>query len=154
MEKQQLWAQVQIVVHPNKKEKDENGTCKTNHYNWHTIRRYNYPKWIIDKHRWFFQWVQALVQCRFPKHHVSYNYCGYYPETKEKLMSKRQQAISSAKAQITKYENKIEQVKQYCSGTLFSDYTKHPVYPKLKSKLEENKFKLEQAVMAAVNETI
>ena len=55
--------------------------------------------------------------------------------------------ISSAQAQVTKYQNKIELLKQHLSGTLFSDYTQHPVYPKLKSKLEENKFKLQQAVM-------
>lgn len=149
-----IWGQVTIAVHPNLKEKDENGCFKVNHYHKHVILQYDYPKWIIDKHKWFFRWTLALVQSRFPKYQVSEYYCGYFPETKEKLQSKRQQAISSAKAQVTKYENKIKLLKSYSAGTLFTDHTKHPLYPQLKSKLEENKFKLQQAVLQAVEETI
>lgn len=152
--KKELWAYVYVSVHPMLSSKDENGSYRTNHYHSHEIRGWRYPKWIIDKHRWFFRWVQALVQARFPKHRVSFHYCGYYPETREAMQSKRQRAISSAKSQVTRYENKINLLKEHCAGTLFQDYTQHPVYPKLKSKLEENKFKLNQAIMAEIEETV
>lgn len=151
---EQIWAIVSIVVHHNIKERDENGRFKTNHYHWHVIKKWDYPKWIIDKHRWFFVWVQALVQSRFPKYYVSFHYCGYFPETMEKMASKRRTAISSAQAQVTKYQNKIDLLKEFCAGTLFNDYTQEPEYKRLKCKLDEKKFKLEQAIMANVEETV
>ena len=149
-----IWARVAIVVHPNKKVKDEIGAFKVNYYEYHVIKQWDYPKWIIDKHRWFFTWVQALIQCRFPKHYVSYHHGGYYPETKERLGSKRLSAISAAKAQVTKVENAIAEFIEEKSKTIWSDYENDPIYKKLLCKLDDKKFKLQQAVMQEVEETI
>lgn len=149
-----FWTRISIVVHPNLKEKDEWGGFKVNHYHYHVIKEYRYPSWIVKKHDRFFQYIQALVQCRFPKNYVSFHYCGYIPETREKLQSKRRSKISSAQAQVTKVKNAIELLKTECAGTLFADYTKHPLYPKLKDKLLEKEFKLQQAVMEPVEEVI
>ena len=145
-----LWARVSIVVHPNKRIRDENGKLRVNNYEWHTIKQWDYPKWIIDKHTWFFKWVMALVQCRFPKHYVSYHYGGYYPETKERLGSKRLSAIAAAKAQVTKVENAIAEFIEEKSKTIGSDYENDPIYKKLLCKLDDKKFKLQQAVMQEV----
>lgn len=149
-----LWARVSIVVHPNKNELDENGKLKVDHYNWHTVRKWDYPKWIIDKHTWFFRWVMSLVQCRFPKHNISYHYCGYYPDTMERLGSKLLQGISAAKGQVTKIENAIADFKTEKGKTLWNDYENDPVYRKLLAKLEEKQFKLQQAVMQNIEETL
>jgi hypothetical protein len=149
-----LFAQIRIVVHPNKSEKDENGRFKTNHYHFHTIRKYNYPKWIVDKHGWFFQWVQALVQCRFPKHHVGFQYCGYFPDTNEKTLSRRKMAISAAQGQITKVNNQMELIREYSRKSLFQDYTELPEYVRLQTKLEEKKFKLQELLLVPIEETI
>lgn len=150
----QYWVIYSIAVHPFLKQRDENGKWKDNHYHKHVLRKWDYPAWIIKKHQWFFNWVLALYQVRFPKYRVTNYYYGYIHETKEKLQSKRRLKISSAQAQVTKYQNKIELLKQHLSGTLFSDYTQHPIYPRLKHKLEENKHKLQQAIMDNVEETI
>lgn len=96
----------------------------------------------------------ALAQVRFPQHYIHNGYYAYFPDTKEKLASKRQLAISAAKSQLTRYQNKIELLKQHCAGTLFSDYTQHPVYAHLKAKLEEKKLKLELAVKAKIEEVV
>ena len=152
--KSEFWAYIFIAVHPFEKEKDEWGNLNTNHYHYHVIKEYRYPRWIIKKHERFFQYVQALVQCRFPKHYVSFHYCGYIPETNEKLQSKRIRKISSAQAQVTKVKNAIEILKTECKGTLFADYTKHPLYPRLKYKLKEKELKLQQAIMKPVEEII
>lgn len=152
--KQENWVYYYIAVHPNKKELDEDGRWKVNHFHSHLIKGWRYPQWIVRRHSRFFNWVLALVQVRFPQHYVTSHYCAYLPDTKERLTSKRRMNISSAKAQVTRYQNKIELLKQHCAGTLFQDYTQHPVYPKLKSKLEEKKFKLNQAVMAEIEETV
>jgi hypothetical protein len=152
--KAEIWAQVSIVVHPFRKEKDENGRGKVNHYHWHVIKEWEYPKWIIDKHRWFFTFVMALVQTRFKAYSLSFRYCGFYPDTRESIISKRQRSISAAKAQVTKYENKMNILENLCKGTLFSDYKDHPLYPRLKFKIEENKLKFEQEIMSDVEERI
>lgn len=149
-----LWARVSIVVHPNKMIRDENGSLRVDYYNWHILKKWDYPKWIIDKHRWFFRWVMSLAQCRFPKHYISYCYCGYYPETMERLGSKRLSSIAAAKAQVTKVENAIAGFVAEKSKTLWSDYENDPIYKQLRCKLEDKKFKLEQAVMAPIEETI
>lgn len=150
----ELWAQVSIVVHPNKSMRNENGCLVADHYSWHTLKKWNYPKWIIDKHGWFFRWVQSVAQCRFPKHYISFRYCGYFPETMERLGSKRLSSIAAAKAQVTKVENAIEAFKEEKSKTLWNDFENDPIYKQLLCKLEDKKFKLEQAVMAPVEETI
>lgn len=152
--KQEYWVHYSIKVHPNKKEVDEYGRWQPNHYHSHVLRSWHYPQWIVKKHDHFFHWVVAIYQVRFPKHHINTRYCAYIPETREMLTSKRQRSIFAAKAQLTKYENKIKLLQEYCAGTLFDDYTQHPIYPRLKSKLEEKKFNLNQAVMAAIEETI
>jgi len=152
--KSKFWAYIFIAVHPFKIEKDEWGNYNINHYHYHVIREYRYPQWIAKKYDRYFQYVQALVQCRFPKHYVSFHYCGYIPETREKLQSKRRSKISSAQAQVTKVKNAIEILKKECEGTLFDDYTKHPLYPRLKEKLQEKEFKLQQAVMDPIEEII
>lgn len=149
-----LWAVVTIVVHPNLKSRDNNGRFEVNHYNKHVLKKWDFPKWIIDKHQWYFNWVLHLYSARFKMYSVDKIYCGYFYETKEKLNSKRQQKISQAQGQVTKYQNKINALKQYCSGTLFNDYTKHPVFPQLNSKLIENRKKLEDAIMESVNESV
>jgi hypothetical protein len=153
MEKQ-LWAKVSIAVHPNKKELDEYGNWRINHYHWHVIKEWHYPKWIVDRHRRFFKWVLALVQSRFPKHSVEYRYAGYYPETKERLCSKRQQSISAAKAQITKVENIIRDYEAEKNKSLWSDLNSDPIHKKLIEKLEQKKFNLQQAIMMEIEETI
>jgi len=153
MEKE-LWAVVRICVHPNQKKVDELGNWKVNHYHWHVVREWHYPKWIINRHRPFFTWVHALYQVRFKFHHVTFRYCGYYPDTKEIMSSKRQLAISAAKAQVTKIENVISDYEARISQTLFQNYSDDPIHKKLLEKLEQKKFNLQQAVMMAVEETI
>ncbi len=152
--KRNTWVYFTILVHPNKKEMDEYGRYQPNHYHKHLLRSWRYPQWIIKKHDHFFHWVVALYQVRFPKHYIGTRYCAYIPETNEVLASKRQRSISAAKAQVTRYENKIKLLTEHLSGTLFSDPTQHPLYPKFQAKLEEKKFKLNQAVMADIEETI
>ena len=153
MEKQ-LWAIVRISVHPNRNKLDERGNWRANHYHWHVIKEWNYPKWIIDRHRRFFTWVQALVQVRFPGHNVSFSYAGYYPETRERLASKRQMAISAAKAQVTRIENALRDYEAEKSTSLWSDLAADPLHRKLTVKLEQKKYNLQQAVMMAVEETV
>lgn len=151
--KQKLWAVVRISVHPFRKDRDENGNFRVNHYHWHVIKEWHFPKWIINKHQRFFTYVQALVQSRFKFHYVSYSYSGYYPETNELMTSKRQLAISAAKAQVTKIENAISEYKVRRSQTLFSNYTEDPILSRLIEKLEQKKFNLQQAIMMDIEET-
>lgn len=152
--KTELWAIVRICVHPNQKKVDELGKWKVNHYHWHILREWHYPKWIINRHRPFFTWVHALYQVRFKNHKVTFRYCGYYPETREMMTSKRQLSISSAKAQVTKIENLIRMYEAEKAKTLFSDMTNDEVYQKLCRKLQEKKSRLQEAVQMAIEETI
>lgn len=152
--KDELWAVVKICVYPHQKGMDEYGNRKVNHYHWHVVREWHYPKWIINKHRPFFTWVLALYQARFKFHYVAERYCGYYPQTKELMQSKRQLSISSAKAQVTKIENLIMEYETEKSKTLWNDLTNDLVYQKLKNKLQEKKSKLQEAVQMAIEETI
>jgi Zn-finger protein len=149
-----LWAQVWISVHPNKNELDEKGCWKCNFYHSHLIRKWNYPKWIIDRHKSFFTWVQALVQSRFRGHYVQFCYCGYYPETKERMASRRQREISSAKAQVTRIENLISEYKKEKSKTLWQDPSSDAIYQKLILKLAEKKRNMKLAEEMPVEETI
>jgi len=151
---EKLWAQISIRVHPNKKEVDEDGCRQTNHYHWHILKEWNYPRWIIKKHDDFFVWVMCIYQVRFKNYKVDKTYCGYYPETMERLGSKRLSSISAAKAQITKVENVIAEFKAEKGKTLWNDFENDPIYKKLLCKLEDKKFKLEQAVMQNIEETV
>jgi len=153
MEKQ-LWAIVRISVHPNRNRMDERGNWRVNYYHWHVIKEWNYPKWIVDRHGKFFTWVKALVQVRFPNHYITYSYAGYYPETREKLASKRQLTISAAKSQVTKIENALRHYEFEKSKSLWSDLGADPIHQKLLEKLEQKKFNLQQTIMMAVEETI
>lgn len=150
----QLWAKVSIAVHPNKNELDEYGNWRVNHYHWHIIKEWHYPKWIVDRHRRFFMWVVALVQVRYPGHYVQYRYAGYFPDTKELLTSKRQRSISAAKAQLTKIENIIREYEIEKSKTLFRDLSKDQIYTSLTAKLEQKKLNLHQAIVMEIQETI
>jgi len=149
-----LWMQITIRVHPNTKEVDEWGNPQKNHYHYHILKSWEYPKWIIMKHAKFFWWVMCMYQVRFKYYGINKTYCGYYPDTKERMGSKRLNAISAAKAQVTKVENAIAYFIEEQSKSLFSDYENEPVYKNLLCKLEEKKFKLEQAVMQQIEETI
>jgi len=150
----QLWAQIIIRVHPNEKRMTQDGCYQTNHYHWHVLKEWNYPRWIIKKHDRFFSWVRCIYQVRFKNYRVDSTYCGYYPETKERLNSKRLNSISAAKAQITKVENAIAVFKEEKGKTLWNDYENDPIYKKLLCKLDEKKFKHEQAVMQNIEDTI
>lgn len=150
----QLWACIKIEVHPNTKELDDYGSWRSNYRHGHLIRRWDYPKWIIDRHSWYFNWVLALVQCRFPKHYIGRVYCGYYPETQEKLSSKRQHEISEAQGQITKIKNVLKHYQEEKQKTLFSDLSNDPIYRKLQEKLEMKEFNLQQAIMMPIEETL
>lgn len=152
--KKDWWARISIAVHPNKNVRDENGRWKVDHYNWHVIRSWELPAWITDKHRWYFQYVMALVQVRFKDHYVTYRYAGFIPETREKLNSHRRRKIASARAQVTKVEKAIEIYEKNKKNSLFNNYMEDPVYKKLKQKLEEKEFKLQQAILLDVEETI
>lgn len=149
-----IWAKVWICVYPNKKVIDDKGCWKVNHYSSHVVKSYDYPKWIIDKHRQFFTYIQALIQVRFKNHYVDYHYAGYYPETGEQLASKRRRAISAAQAQVTKVENVIMQYKEEVNKTLWNDLSKDETYQKLLQKLEVKKFRLQQAVMMEIEEKV
>ena len=149
-----LWAQISIRVHPNKKQLDEYGCFKKNHFHSHILKEWNYPRWIIMKHQSFFWWVMCSYQVRFKNYKVEKTYCGYYPETKERLNSKRQSSISAAKAQVTKVQNVMAAFKEEKSKTLWNDYENDPIYKRLIEKLEEKKFKFEQAIMAPIEETL
>lgn len=154
MSKPELWAQVTIAVHPHKKGAPKNGFYPTNYHHWHVIKCWEFPRWIIDRHGWFFRYVLALVQSRFPKHNVSFRYCGYWPQTRESMNSQRQRKISAAKAQVTKVERAIDQFVQERRKTLFYEYKSDPIYKKLQHKLEEKKFNLQQVVLEPIEETI
>lgn len=151
---EKLWAQIIIRVHPNKKQLSEDGSFQTNHYHWHVLKQWNYPRWIVNKHERFFWWVMCVYQARFKNYRINKTYCGYYPDTKERLGSKRLSAIAAAKAQVTKVENAIAEFKEEKSKTLWSDFENDPIYKKLLCKLDDKKFKLQQAVMQEVEETI
>lgn len=152
--KEQLWAKVWISVHPNKKVIDDKGCWKVNHYSSHVVKSYDYPKWIIDKHRQFFTYIHALIQTRFKNHYVDYNYAGYYPETRERLSSKRRSAISAAQAQVTKIKNVVSEYEAEKNKTLWSDLSTDQVYHRLLNKLEQKKQNLQQAIMMQIEEVI
>lgn len=152
--KKELWAHISIAVHPQKKGQPKNGFYPTNYHHWHVIKSWEYPRWIIDRHGWFFRYVLALVQSRFPKHNVSFRYSGFYPQTREKMNSQRQQKIGAAKAQVTKVETAIDQFISERSKTLFYDYESDPIYRKLQHKLEEKKFNLQQAILTPIDEIL
>lgn len=149
-----LWARVWISVHPNKKELDDRGCWKSNHYHGHRIKTWDYPKWIIDRHKSFFIWVQALIQVRFPAHYVDFHYAGYYPETNELMASRRIREVSAAKGQVTRIENLIAKYEHEMSKTLFNDLSSDAIYQNLILKLMEKKRNLQLAEEIPIDEKI
>ena len=150
----EYWAEVSICVHPNRKKLNEYGNYETNHYAWHVIKKYNYPKWIIDKHKRFLDWVLALAQVRFRKHHISFRYYGYKREDGNSILEKKKREIAAAKAQVSRIENAIRDYQDEMSKTLFNDLSNDEIYKKLLCKLDEKKFKLQQALMDDITETV
>lgn len=147
-EQEPFWAIVSICVHPNRKHINESGNYETNHYHWHTLRQWDYPKWIIDRHRKFFVWVQAIYQVRFPNNYISFRYYGYKKAGEDSDRQKIAREIAAAKAQVTKVENAIKEYQAERSATLFSDLSTDEIYLKLTCKLEQKKFLLQQAVLS------
>jgi hypothetical protein len=144
----EFWAIVSIVVHPNKNEINESGNYRVNHYTWHTLRSWDYPKWIVDRHKRFFVWVQSLYQVRFPRHYISFHYFGYKKEDEGSAQLKRKREISAAMAQVTRIENLIKEYSEERSKTLFSDLSNDEIYMSLLRKLENKKFALQQIAMS------
>ena len=151
---EQLWAKVYICVHPNKKVIDDKGCWTINHFSSHVIKTWDYPKWIIDKHRRLFIFAHALIQVRFKNHYVDFHYAGYYPESRERMSSKRRSAISSAQAQVTKIKNVICEYEDEKNKTLWNDLSKDEIYQKLKQKLELKEYKLQQAIIMDVEDVV
>lgn len=142
------YCRVAICVHPLSKKRD--GNYGTNHYHKHWLKEYRYPRSIIERRRWFFTYVGAKMQVRFPRNYISIYFAYYENETKEYLNSKRRQKISAAKAQITKVQNVINLYVVQKKGELFFDEATDPVLLKLKVKLEQKR----EILISAKNENI
>ena len=107
----------------------------------HRIKSLKYPVWVIRNHEWYFLYISALIQVRFPKHSITRHLNITTPEIPENILHKRR--ISAAKAQVTKIGNAIIAYHKEASSQLFGN---EEVLKLLQRKLKEKEFNLKKLI--------
>jgi len=111
------------------------GEYKTVYY------RTNMTFQFFQKWRWYFEYRQALYKIKNPRHSTDITWGSYESKTaQEEVKEKLKNAITGAKAQITKWENLIQQAKKtWCELFPIEDDAN---YQKAIQKIEAAKCKL------------
>lgn len=100
---------------------------------------YNIPRESYDSRKWFINYKLAFWQVKFPKNYIASYFTFYDKKTGLELgHNKPLTKLIGAKGQLTNWENKLKQLKDICSQTLF-DVTEHPQYCFILNKIENSK---------------
>ena len=108
---------------------------KVTHYHSHRLYVIEYPVEIIQRRYWVVRWINALLQVRFPRHHI----VQYVGMKKKAISQKDSQAfkIRAAKGQVTKVKNLIQKYKDGKAKTLFPVDDTDVILIKLQNKLQD-----------------
>lgn len=112
---------------------------------------------LVSKWKWYFEYRKALIQVANPKYFVEMSIVKYeYLSNEEAEAKKRKNSISSKKATITKWENKVkdyqEEVEKYkanwCSLFPIEDDL---VYRNAMANIERANIRIEKAKEELLN---
>jgi hypothetical protein len=142
--KKQRWVRVFYFCVPLRY--DEEGYLQTKHSAEKTfIARYDFPYWVFDKRRRFFDLKHAQLQLKHTNQKVDVSFAFYIKSDRTESQS-RTLRISSAKAQITKIQNRMEQYARERRKELFWEPENDEQWQKALRKLEQKKQKLREII--------
>lgn len=101
-----------------------------------------YPRNVIERRIWVLNWIQAIIQCKYPKHFVDRSWYFYYDKPIDELKDLKT-SLSSAKAMVTKIQNAIfNHVRHEKATNLFFNKNEDKDLQKAFNKLRENRSKV------------
>lgn len=111
-----------------------------------TLKIYDLPREMLSRWMWLIHWRYCWFVCHYPRLKVRTEY-SYY-DKKRGITAGFDSALSkliSAKAQVTKVQNAIEQYTEEKKQELFTDIEEDPIYIRAIKKLKEKKQKVIEA---------